>query len=62
MKKEKNVTVALLRFVIVVFVLNISAFIFSNICFYFSNIIKVKSGLFDHTCLRTGSEIFRGNH
>ena len=30
--------------------------------FYFSNIIKVKSGLFDHTSLRTGSEILRGNH
>ena len=37
-------------------------FYFSNICFYFSNIIKVKSGLFDHNCLRTGSEILRGNH
>ena len=37
------------------------SFYFSNICFYFSNIIN-KSGLFDHNCLRTGSEILRGNH
>ena len=32
-KKEKNVTVALLRFVIIVFVLNISAFIFPTFVF-----------------------------